>query len=101
MKKILALLLSVSILIAQTGHVAALCANIIDGKLREIGVDASRVKDVSISRDGTQEGHVQGYIAWIKLNDCRGSVVMNLTTYCLVSTVYTRGSCRVAGISAY
>ena len=86
---------------AQTGQVLAQCAPNINGKLRELGVDASRVDNISISRDGTQEGHVQGYIAWIKLNDCRGWVVMNLTTYCLISTVYTRGSCRIDGVAAY
>ena len=101
MRTFLALILGAFIAAAQVAPAAAQCAAAIDSKLREIGVDAARVKSISVSRDGTQEGHIQGYVAWVKLNDCRGSVVMDMTTYCLVSSVYTRGSCRISGVSAY
>lgn len=42
-----------------------------------------------------------GVDAWVRLNSCSGYLVINMTKACFVRQAYTRGDCRVEGLSSY
>lgn len=101
MKVFATLLTSVLLLAGHHASAQGRCEAAIDQKLAALGVSKPSVTDITIQRESTTEGALQGYFAWLRLDGCRGHLVMDLTTYCLVSQVYTRGDCRVPGVKAY
>lgn len=88
-------------LFAQPAHAQVRCAESIDAKLAELSVQKSSVKEIATTRYGTIEGGFQGYRGWIRLDSCRGYLVMEVTGACLVTTMHTTGTCKVPGVPAY
>lgn len=101
MKRFISLFLLVSLLQAPMLSAWAQCDPDVEVKLKELDVAPSSIEKITIMRDSTQEGGLQGYQAWVGLNQCRGFLVIDLTPYCLVTSVYTWGTCRVPGVDAY
>ena len=44
---------------------------------------------------------ILGVDAWVRLNSCSGYVVVSMTKYCMVQSVYTTGDCSVADMPRY
>ena len=42
-----------------------------------------------------------GVDAWVRLNSCSGWLVINMTPACYIRQTYTRGDCRVDGVTDY
>jgi hypothetical protein len=39
---------------------------------------------------------------WMSVRQCpRGSIIVQMTTSCVVQTVYTQGGCRIPGVRSY
>jgi len=81
------------------------CAEEVDEWLAELPLADGEVKSiriierVNIADDYGPE--IFGVDAWVRLNSCSGYLVINMTRTCYVRQTYTRGDCRVEGLSAY
>lgn len=102
-------LLLLSLLLWPTAAAAAVpaydtCDAAVETALSEAGVEPSRVRSVYTSpkldhgRTGTR---VLGLEVWVRLADCSGAVVLELTPACALEQVYSRGECQVPGIELY
>ena len=56
------------------------------------------VPELAGGRSGTS---LVGVVAWVDLEACSGSVVIEMNLRCRVKDVYTHGECRVPGLTAY
>jgi len=64
-----------------------------------LGVDRARIKSVFLAADNhPQDGPVPSYTGWVVFTDCRGNLVVDLTSTAAVRTLYTTGECQVAGV---
>jgi hypothetical protein len=81
------------------------CAAEVDEKLAELPLATNDIKSiriierVNIADDFGPE--IFGVDAWVRLKSCSGWLVINMTAKCYVRQSYTRGDCRVEGLSAY
>jgi hypothetical protein len=81
------------------------CADKIDSHLASLPLAPDAVQSiriiekVNISDDFGPE--ILGVDAWVQLNSCSGWLVINMTAKCFVRQSYTRGDCRVGGLSNY
>ena len=68
----------------------------IDALIDEYGIDRSRIKSVSIqSSGGGGEAPSRSYSGWITFNDCKGNLVIELSSTISVRSVYATGDCTV------
>ena len=71
--------------------------------LQELGVDMNDVRDIfTTRRTRTSRGgdsRLLGIYAWVGFHSCKGSLVLHMTTRCRVTVAFTRGECRVPGVS--
>jgi len=84
--------------------VAFECEPQVNQALQERGINQSDVNSVQISRrtGGAKSASIFGIDAWVRLNSCsKGSVVVSMTKYCMVQSVYTTGDCQVGGMRSY
>ena len=56
------------------------------------------VPELAGGRSGTS---LVGVVAWVDLEACSGSVVIEMNRRCRVKDAYTHGECRVPGLAAY
>ncbi|MEQ8356522.1 MAG: hypothetical protein RH942_13350 [Kiloniellaceae bacterium] len=81
------------------------CADKVAAHLEELPLAESEVKStriierVNIADDFGPE--IFGVDAWVRLNSCSGWLVINMTDKCFIRQSYTRGDCRVEGLSNY
>lgn len=81
------------------------CTAEVDRRLAELPLAPGDVKSVriieqtNIADDYGPE--IFGVDAWVRLNSCSGWLVINMTAKCYVRQTYTRGDCRVEGLSNY
>ena len=81
------------------------CAAEVDSHLAGLPLAEGEVKSiriierVNIADDFGPE--IFGVDAWIRLKTCSGWLVVNMTPKCFVKQTYTRGDCRVEGLSSY
>jgi hypothetical protein len=78
---------------------------VVEAHLEELPLAAGEVKSVriiervNIANDFGPE--IFGVDAWVRLNSCSGWLVINMTAKCYIRQSYTRGDCRVEGLSNY
>ncbi len=81
------------------------CAKVVDKRLAELPLAEGDVKSVRIiERVNIADEYgpeIFGVDAWVRLNSCSGWLVLNMTAKCYIRQTYTRGDCRVEGLSAY
>ncbi len=81
------------------------CADVVEDRLEELPLAEGEVKSVriiervNIADDFGPE--IFGVDAWVRLNSCSGWLVINMTAKCYIRQSYTRGDCRVEGLSNY
>ena len=59
--------------------------------------DISGISYVPIRRGGRDHKRVVGILAWVSLQSCRGSVVIDMSRHCRIRQVYGRGECDLGG----
>jgi hypothetical protein len=80
------------------------CAENVDDHLASLPLAQDDVRQiriierVNIADFGPE---IFGVDAWVRLNSCSGWVVVNMTPACFVRQTYTRGDCRVDGVTHY
>lgn len=81
------------------------CAGVVDDHLAELPLAPGDVKSVRIiERTNIAEDfgpEIFGVDAWVRLHSCSGWLVINMTPKCYIRQTYTRGDCRVEGLSNY
>jgi len=81
------------------------CAKVVDEHLAKLPLAEGEVKSiriierVNIADDFGPE--IFGVDAWVRLNSCSGWLVVNMTPKCYIKQSYTRGDCRVEGLSNF
>ena len=75
------------------------CEAVVRERLARMNIDPGDVRSISVAarvraqrRSGSS---VSGYDAWVSLESCRGSIVMNLSRECRIKQVYSKGDCKV------
>ncbi|HEY9550421.1 MAG TPA: hypothetical protein VIR45_13055 [Kiloniellaceae bacterium] len=91
---------------APAGQAAALdCHAAAERELQELGLDAGEIAETRYFEklNPTERGpDVLGVRAWIRLQACDGGyLVIDMTRSCFVRQSYTRGECRLDGVTAY
>ena len=67
-----------------------------------LGIDRSRIKSVFLAADNhPQDGPVPSYTGWVVFTDCRGNLVVDLTSTAATRALYTTVECRVPGVDHY
>jgi|TARA_R110002072_G_scaffold35586_3_gene105161 hypothetical protein len=89
---------------AAEGLALARCGSEIGQILSSLEIPEARMRDVNVlniygaSGNGGRIDHVEG---WVSFNDCRGNLVISVTTACYLKDIYTTYECRVPGIKSY
>lgn len=90
---------------SREGQAAELCEEKTSEILKRLDLAQSDIKEITLvprrqsKRDGG--GNVTGYDAWIRLRSCEGAVIVDFSKLCRERQVYTRGDCKIEGLSAY
>lgn len=80
------------------------CDSEIAAALQSLAVDQGRVRSIYVSprlKSGIGATRVVSLDVWVRLTDCKGALVLDLSRHCTLRQAYTRGECRVPGVSAY
>ena len=81
------------------------CADAVEARLAELPLAAGDVKSVRIvekvNLDDEFGPEILGVEGWVRLNSCSGWLVVNMRASCYILETYTRGDCRVEGLSNY
>ena len=75
------------------------CKGPVTDHLKRLNIDEKDVTKIGVLPVKTLKGKLLGYRAWISLISCRGSLVINMMTHCKVTDEYTRGECRMDGVT--
>ena len=82
---------------------AGRCEQAAVAHLRELGVDMNDVRDIFTTRRIRSgrggDDRLQGIYAWVSFDSCKGSLVIHMTPRCRVTVAFTRGECRLPGVS--
>lgn len=75
------------------------CRAAAEARLAQAGIAAGEIREVTLARrsSGSEASRLVGYAAWVKLERCPGSVVVNLDTACRAGDVYGSGGCTIGG----
>jgi len=63
--------------------------------------DLSSIRYVQKLNPSEKGPDVLGVRAWVRLKTCTGYLVIDMTRSCFVRQSYTRGDCRLDGVTAY
>jgi hypothetical protein len=80
------------------------CGGNTDRELRRLALTGEEIANLRFveKRNPTDNGpEVLGVRAWIRLKSCSGYLVIDMTRSCFVRQSYTRGDCRLEGVTAY
>ncbi len=78
------------------------CEQAVIDRLERLNVDMSDVGDIIYTpriKTSRDDSRVVGIYAWVNFHSCKGSLVMQMTTRCRVTVAFTRGECRMPGVS--
>jgi hypothetical protein len=80
------------------------CREDAEAEMSRLPLEASQVDSVRFveKRNPAEKGpEVLGVRAWVRLKSCDGYLVIDMTRSCFVRQSYTRGDCKVEGVTAY
>ena len=85
---------------------SAPCRSEADEHLRSLSISEGDVKSVRML--GRNAGDAQvivsgspGHEAWVRLKSCQGWLVIELSKHCTPRQSFTRGDCKIEGLSSY
>ena len=87
--------------VAQSEHP---CLPTVQAEIERVALDPARIDRISFSRQVQTFGdnnRTVGFDGWVRLNDCGGSMVVDMDTRCQVRQTYVRGMCGVAGVKTF
>ncbi len=76
------------------------CEATVAERLDRLNVEPSDIRGISyvpIRSGGRDHRRVVGILAWVSLQSCRGSVVIDMSRHCRIRQVYGRGACDLGG----
>ncbi len=76
------------------------CEATVAERLDRLNVEPSDIRGISDALEyggGRNGGRVVGILAWVSLQSCRGSVVIDMSRHCRIRQVYGRGECDLGG----
>lgn len=87
----------------SSGIARAACEQVVEKRIRGVGVEPFEVEGFVVSEDRGAEMPLQGYEAWVKLKFlyCKGYLIINLDTLCRLKDEYTAGDCEIPGVPRY
>ena len=96
----LSALLALSVLVgcSSDNRVVRGCHAVALDRLEQNGVDMAEVKEISYLRQwegGGDNDRTIGWDAWVRFHSCQGALIVDMTTYCYVRQIYTRGDCMI------
>lgn len=81
------------------------CLATVEAEITRVGLAETRIRAVQIARQTRQIGgdnmRTVGFDGWVRLNDCGGSMVVDMDTRCGVRQTYVRGMCGVDGVTTF
>ena len=81
------------------------CESTVAEKLDAYRIDETDVSGIyyaaRVAATGRTGRRIRGVTAWVSLDSCDGSVVIELNNSCKVRQAYTRGQCRVPGLKSF
>lgn len=80
------------------------CNAVVDGEITRLNIDRTDITSIELDRrtQSTQGDEVVvGYNAWVRLNSCKGALIVALDKSCRVRQVYTRSECRIDGVKHF
>ena len=81
------------------------CQDTVEHRLREYGLTMSDLTDIEWIAQGSgrhQDGPIVSYHMWSLPKSCKsGNLVIDMTSGCYITTVYTQGDCKVKGVPSY
>ncbi len=80
------------------------CQRVFDKALAEAAVTDSDIRDFTVAKnwDWARSGRrLVGYSAWVGLQGCKGSVVIDVSRECSFQQSYVHGACRIKGLKSY
>lgn len=82
------------------------CKAVIDSEIAKLDIPAERIKEVftvEIFAGGGESGgaRLERVEGWVKFNDCKGNLVVDLDAFCRPQGAYTTYECRVPGVKHY
>lgn len=86
------------------GKAAGTCREVAQEALERLGLAQKDIREINlVARRQSRRGgsHVTGYDVWVRLGTCEGALVVDLSNLCRERQVYTRGDCKIEGVSAY
>lgn len=83
-------------------HLDYRCQAVVEAKLKEIGVSPDDIRSTTVvaNRSGGEAKRLIGYSAWVALQACKGSVVVDMSRFCDIRQTYTHGDCRLEGVKS-
>ena len=101
----LSALLALSVLVGCSEiRVAKSCPAVALDRLDQIGVDLAEVRKISYTpqrEGGDNNTRTIGWDAWVRFHSCQGALIVDMTDYCYVRQIYTRGECERPGLPHY
>lgn len=76
------------------------CEATVAERLDRLNVESSDIRGISYVPErggGRDGGRVVGILAWVSLQSCQGSLVIDMSRHCRVRQVYGRGACDLGG----
>ena len=80
------------------------CLATVESEIGRVGLVDGRIGAIQIARQVRQIGdnmRTVGFDGWVRLNDCAGSMVVDMDTRCGVRQTYVRGMCGVDGVKTF
>ncbi len=81
------------------------CESTVAEQLGEYGIGGGEVSGIyyvaKVAATGRTGRRIRGVTAWVSLDSCEGSLVIDLNNSCRVEQAYTRGQCRVPGLKSF
>ena len=106
-RRVAAAIVALGLVLAGTPALAGKyprCEATVAERLGEYGIseaDVAGIDYVPQIRKSRTTRIVRGVKAWVSLNACKGSMVIEMNTRCRVKQAYTRGQCRVPGLKSF
>ncbi|MEM7444481.1 MAG: hypothetical protein AAF414_14255 [Pseudomonadota bacterium] len=89
------------LLAAHTAHAQSRTEQGVYDRLAQIGITPDQVTDLRIYPRRDNNDRVQGYDAWVEVEQCpQGKIVMNLGRTGTATYAYTRDGCQIQGLDA-
>ncbi|MEX0582605.1 MAG: hypothetical protein WD185_02965 [Sneathiella sp.] len=90
---------------ASADLVSGRCQAEIEKEISSLTIPKERIKDVSIlniyDSSGVGGGRIDHIEGWVSFKDCKGNLVISVSTACLPEQNYTTYECRVPGVKGY